>query len=131
MSGFHARQVEQLIDQRQQVLTAGMDVADVFAVARVAERAVGFALDQVGEPDDGVERRTQLMADRTQEFDLAVVRLRGFAPGELDLLDLLGKQRPLIFQLALHHLQIVDGVLQGIATQNQLFLTTLELGDVG
>ena len=66
-----------------------MDVADVAAVAVVADRTVGLVIDHLAEADDRVQRRAQLMAHIGQEFGLHAAG--GLGPvlgrGQLDVGD--------------------------------------------
>ena len=63
------RQIEQVADQVQQMLAGIRDIADIFVVAPLAaEGAEGLQLDNIGETDDCVQRRAQLVAHMGQEI---------------------------------------------------------------
>ena len=71
--GFRLRQIEDLVDDLQQVRAGIEDVVDIGFVGRVVHRAMGAADHQLGEADDGVERRAQLMADIGEELRLGAI----------------------------------------------------------
>ena len=66
-------QVEDLVDQLEQVLPGVADVADVLLLALV-ELAEHPLQQHVAEPDDGVQRRPQLVRHRGQELGLVPAR---------------------------------------------------------
>jgi hypothetical protein len=76
-------------------------LAEVFAVARIAGRAQDLAADHVGEAEDGVERRAQLVAHRRQELGLGLVG--GFGAGRIG-----GHAHRLLVVLAGHDLRAPD-----------------------
>jgi hypothetical protein len=76
-AGFDLRHVEDVVDHVQQILAALVDVAAIFAVFIGAERTEHRRLHDLGEPDDGVERRAQLVAHIGEEFRLGLVGLLG------------------------------------------------------
>ena len=51
----------------QQMLSGFVNVAGIGLILRIAERTEGLQRHHFGEPDDGVERRAQLVAHRGQE----------------------------------------------------------------
>ncbi len=60
------------------MLAALVDVVDVFAIAGAAERPQQFHAHDLGEADDGVERRSQLVTHMGEEFRFGLARpLRG------------------------------------------------------
>jgi hypothetical protein len=61
-AGLNAGEVEDVVDDPQQVLPARMDVVEVVLVFGVADRPKHFAAHQFREPENGVERGSQLMA---------------------------------------------------------------------
>ena len=67
---FDPRQIENFVDEHQEVLAAGVNVAGIFLVGRHRVRAEQFALHHFGEAEDGVERGAQLMAHRRQKARL-------------------------------------------------------------
>src|SRR5262249_41579471 len=89
------RQVEQVVDQRQEMAAGGMNVLEIFAIALVADRAEALLHHDLGETDDGVERGAYLVADpcekigfgRRSPFGLALrlrkLGLRPFPPGDV------------------------------------------------
>ena len=66
-AGFEAGDVEQVVDHRQQVPAGGADAADAFAL-HVGQRPLGIELQHLGEAEDGVQRRAQLVAHAGDEF---------------------------------------------------------------
>src|SRR3546814_3500547 len=69
-AGIGFGEVEHVVDQAEQVAAAVVDVPHVLAVARVAERPQRLLLQQLGESDDGIERRAQLVTHHRQELRL-------------------------------------------------------------
>ena len=65
--------VEQIVDDLQQMLGARQDVAGIFVISGIADGPQQLDLHHLGEADDGVERRAQLMAGVGEEVGLAVV----------------------------------------------------------
>ena len=63
LAGFDLGQVQDVVDDLQQVLRRALDLAQALALLGVA----GFARHQVGQPDDGVHRRADLVAHVGQE----------------------------------------------------------------
>ena len=74
-AGLDLRHVEDVVDDVEQVLAALVDVLAVVAILVAADRAEHFRLHDLGEADDGVERRAQLVAHIGEE---ARLRLVGF-----------------------------------------------------
>ena len=70
VTGFDPRNLKDVVDDGEQVEAAAADVAGVVAVAFIAERAEHLALHHLGEPDDGVQWRAQLVAHLGQEVAL-------------------------------------------------------------
>ena len=66
-SGLDARQVEDLVDERQKMLAARVDVGRIFLVGRHDVRAEQLALHHFGKAEDRVERRAQFVAHRREE----------------------------------------------------------------
>ena len=81
LAGFGLRQVEDVVDQIEQVGAAALDVAQVFTIALAADRAVHLLDDHVGETDDGIQGRAQLVAHRGQELRLGPVGALGVVLG--------------------------------------------------
>src|SRR5690349_4009809 len=70
-------QIENIVDDRQQVVAAVVDVRDIFGIARVAQISEKLALEDVGKPNDGIQRRAQFVTHIGKEFALGLVRLVG------------------------------------------------------
>jgi hypothetical protein len=72
--GLNLGQVQNVVDQREQVLTAGEDVPDVLllTLGQLAQQPV---LERLGEPDHRVQGGTQLMGHRGQELRLHPARM--------------------------------------------------------
>ena len=83
LSRLDAGNVEQVVDQADDMLAGGADVAQVFAVALVLDRSEALLDHHFGEADDGVQRRAYFVADARQEIRFLVRRgLGGAARGE-------------------------------------------------
>jgi hypothetical protein len=66
-AGFDARQVEHIVDQLEQAPAAVENIAQVFFVIG-RYRADLAVVHQLGEADDGVERRSQLVGHVGEKF---------------------------------------------------------------
>jgi len=60
MPGLDLGQVQDIVDQRQEVLAGGMDVADIFLLLFVEFAEIFFALARRKKPMNGVQRRTNV-----------------------------------------------------------------------
>ena len=77
IAGFHLRHVEDAVDDRQQMLAGIVDQLRIFlAPGRIQHQHV-FLRDHLGEADDGVERRAQLVAHGGEEARLGGIGLLG------------------------------------------------------
>ncbi|MCX5743251.1 MAG: hypothetical protein NT062_12225, partial [Proteobacteria bacterium] len=102
------REVEDVVDDRQQVIAARPDGLDEVALAGV-ERGVE---QQAAHADDGVHRRPDLVAHRREERRLRAHRgLRGLAR----LLQLGGAQADPLVDLVLGGAELVEVALQALA----------------
>src|SRR6185312_1177216 len=92
LAGLAFRQVQHAVDDGEQVAAALQNVGDVGGVILVVELAEQLALHDLGEADDGVERRAQLVAHVGDEARLGAAGLFGlqlcFAIALLAFLDL-------------------------------------------
>ena len=84
-SRFDLRQIEDVVDQRQEMVTRVEDVAEIFRLllVRIAEHPLQ---EHVREADDCVERRAQLVRHAREKLGLVLARHReGFraSPGSL------------------------------------------------
>ena len=70
LAGLDLREIEEIVDQREQMRAAGVDVIDIAAVLVVADLAEALQPHHFREAEDGVERRAQFMADLGEEFRL-------------------------------------------------------------
>ena len=98
-AGLDAGEVEDLVDEMQEVAAAVEDVARVVAVGRIFDRAEQLGLHHLGEAEDGVERRAQLVAHGGKEARLGVVggfRAPARLVGNRFLLLELGNERVLL-----------------------------------
>ena len=84
LAGLRMRHVEDVVDDREQMVARGADVARVARVLWMADRTESFRFDQLGETDDRVKRRAQLVADVGEEAGLGLVRPLGLLLGDLE-----------------------------------------------
>ena len=68
-------QIEDLVDQLQQIPAGVQDLADALFLRRRRRRRIG--LHQLGEAEDGVERRAELVAHAGEEVGLGQIRFLG------------------------------------------------------
>ncbi len=73
LARFHARQVEHVVHQRQQVPAGVLDVLDAGELLQRG-RFDGVEPEQLREAEDGIERRAQLVAHARQELGLRPAR---------------------------------------------------------
>ena len=76
------RQIEDVVDQLQEMSAAPADIIDIVAIALVGDRPEGLAQHDLGETDDRVQRRAQLVAHHGQELRLGAARALGLLLGE-------------------------------------------------
>ncbi|KQW18559.1 hypothetical protein ASC80_21380 [Afipia sp. Root123D2] len=130
-AGFDLRHVEDVVDDLQQVVSAGQDVVAVFLIFFRAERTEHAATHHFRETDDGVERRTQLVAHVGEELGLGLI---GFL-GPLFFLGILLRQisefAGLPLERRLRAFEIDDTGGQPHVVFDQLLFVKLDLGDVG
>ena len=79
-AGLDAGKVENLVDQAEQVHSGVVDVAGILLVGRHVVRAENLALHDLGEAEDGIERRAQLVAHLGEKTRLRDVGGFGAAP---------------------------------------------------
>jgi hypothetical protein len=72
-AGLDAREVEDLVDEVEQMHAGIMDVGGIVLVGRHRMRPEDLALHHLGEAEDGVERRAQLMAHLCEKARLGDV----------------------------------------------------------
>ena len=72
LAGLDLRQVEDVVDERQQVLARGVDLLEVGGEVLLAQ-VFGLFLQHLAVADDGVQRRAQLVAHVGQELALGAV----------------------------------------------------------
>ncbi len=94
---FDLRQVEDVVDELQQVAPAAQDVGHVFVLPLV-QITVGLILfEQLGESNDGIERRPKLMAHVGEELRLGAVGGLGCLAGLL-----VGRGAPALGDISVH-----------------------------
>ena len=71
-AGLNLGQVQDVVDQRQQVPAAGIDVVQIVGLFR-RDRPDQAVADQLAETDDSVERRAQFVAHVGQELALQAI----------------------------------------------------------
>ena len=67
---IHAREIENVIDDRQQVNAAAVNVLRVFFILRHGVLAEKFIGENFREPVDGIQRRAQFMGHHREELCL-------------------------------------------------------------
>jgi len=84
LPGLDLREIEDFVDQLQQMPSCLEDLGDVVLLG--GRRRWGLGLQQLGEPENGIERAAQLMAHARKELGLGEVRLvrRGLGALQLD-----------------------------------------------
>ena len=82
-TGFHFREIKNVVDELQQMASAVENVVAVFQLP-VVEFAKSFVRENFREADDGVERRAQFVAHVREELALGEVRGLGGVLGLLD-----------------------------------------------
>ena len=70
LAGFDLRQVQNVVYEAQQMVTAIMNVRGIFLVMAVADRTEHLVLHHLGKADDGVQGSAQLVADAGEEIRL-------------------------------------------------------------
>ena len=120
LAGFHLGNVENVVDQREQVVARRVDRAGELdlLVAEIAGRVVG---QQLGQDQRAVQRRAQLVGHVGEEFGLV-------AAGALQLIGALFEHQLRLVQalVLLVHLIALTG--QGLGLLGQLFVGLLQLG---
>ena len=115
----------------QEILAARADVAAIFLVFVGAERAEDAALHHLGETDDGVERRAQLVAHVGEEFGLGAVGALGLRLLVEVALGEVGELVGLRFELLARLLEVRDDGDELLLGFDQLLLVALQRRDVG
>ncbi len=90
-------EVEHVVDKAEQMAAAGVDVLQALLLLLGAHLARQVVLEDLAEAEDGVERRTQLVAHVGQELALQPAVLLDLGVGHLQLVLLQGN----LLQLAL------------------------------
>ena len=75
LPGLDLRQVEDVVDQAEQVRPRGEDVVQEADEARLDRGLASLSDEDLGEADDRVERRAQLVAHVGQELALGAIGL--------------------------------------------------------
>ena len=106
-AGLDLAEVEHVVDQLEQVLARGVDVLEALVALVLLERDQ-VVLEDLAEPEDGVERGAQLVAHVGEELALEPRDLVDLGVAALELALLLGDLRQL-HRLALVQAGVVDG----------------------
>ena len=72
MTGLHLREVEDVVDERQQMSAAVEDIAEILLLFGVELTEEAFEKD-LGEADDGVERRAELVGHAGKKLGFVAV----------------------------------------------------------
>ena len=124
-AGLDLRHVEHVVDDVEQVLAALVDVLAVAAILLVADRAEHFRRHDLGEADDGVEWRAQLVAHIGEEARFRLVGLFGAGLLLRIFLREVGKLLGLTLERALRGSQVGDDLdLPLLALHQLLFVQT-------
>jgi len=99
-AGADLGQIENVVDQLQQMLPAGVEIVGVFEIFAVADRPQDFVGDDLGKADHRIERRAQLVAHIGEEFGFGAQRRLGPAIGLVE-----PRHQPLLLHLGLQHAQ--------------------------
>ncbi len=121
LAGLDPGEVEHVVDEIEQMQPAGMDVADIFGEHRRADGADDLGPDKVGETDDRIERRAQLMAHIGEEGGF---RAAGFLGPLLLQGEIFGEQP--VFRLAAAELLLGSRVPRDL--ELQLVVDRAQLG---
>ena len=73
LAGFNLGQVQYVVDNFEQMLSGNMDVIGEFSVFDAANGPKGLHLHDFRKPDDGIERRAQLMTHHGKERGFGVI----------------------------------------------------------
>ena len=130
-AGLDARHVEDVVDDREEILAARADVAAILLVLLRAERAEDAALHHLGEADDGVERRAQLVAHVGEELGLGAVGALGLRLLVEVALGEVGELLRLRLELLARLLEVRDGRDELLLGLDQPLLVALQGRDVG
>ena len=79
-AGLDATDVDDIVDEIEQVLTALVNVVGVFLVGWVVVRPEELRAHDLGEAQNGVQRRAQLMTHGGQEAGLGEISFLGAKP---------------------------------------------------
>jgi hypothetical protein len=77
LPGIEFGDVENIVDELEQMGTAARDIGGVFEIARVADGTGNLPADELGEANDGIERRAELVADIGEELRFGAARRLG------------------------------------------------------
>jgi hypothetical protein len=118
-----ARNVENVVDEFGEMFAAIPDIRHILPVSRRTQRPESFAFHECGKADDGVEGRTQFVADDGQERRLGFVRGLGLLGALLqrDLLEALLQPRK-----RFERVQGLEEIIEGTAAER--FDGVLDLG---
>jgi len=78
---FDLRHVEYIIDNRQQMKAAGMNIPDIFEIFLVRDRTEELVGDHFGKPDYGIQWGAQLVAHIGEKVTLRAVGQFGLTTG--------------------------------------------------
>src|SRR5206468_266084 len=76
---FDLREIQNIVDQRQQLFLAALDPLEIMALER-RYRSPNSHLDQLGIPTDGVERSSKLVRHGREKFHLRSVCILSLCP---------------------------------------------------
>ena len=112
-------------------MPAGEYVVAIFLIFLRTQRSEHAAFHDLGESNDGIERRAQLVAHVGEEFGFGLVGFlgAGFLPGVF--LREIGEFDGLPFELALRTFQVDHRGAQPKIVLDQLLFVLLDAGDVG
>ena len=129
--GLDLGHVENVVDHLQQIGAARINVAGIFLIFGVAERAEQPLLHHLGKADHGVERRAQLVADIGEELGLRPVGGFGAILLERIFLREIDELLLLLLELTAGEPELRHARSQLLLAFRQALLALLQHGDVG
>ncbi len=123
--GFDFRQIEDVVQEGEEVFSAGVDdIQVIFALGRVVFVA-SFA-QEVGEPDDGIQRGADFVAHVGQEPALGHARCFGSLPGRFEPFVQCLQFHNHVFRFVAGDFRLLDALLQLLVRRLQVLGHAIE-----